>query len=300
MAMKEAIIEAAKPNGGIASEQELANFLRKVIPGRVDTIANKLSQYQVEVTQSDIVPLKNFISSQDDEVTLIKPQQESALAPAASKLPTYISIALSLLLLVLAVLWFLEPPPVAVQTQRINRTDHTPAAPKTPTKTEVPVTTEQPQKTATQKDTVPPTKSRAETKSNKTTSKTQNTKATKTASPQKTKLETKTATQTQSETETATKTETETETKTKEKPREQTSCMLFWAGAGDFNKLYKIQISGREVRFIRSPFPCPVGKNTIVLTNRSTQKQTSFEMEFKKEASTNRINLVAQLKKISQ
>ena len=256
--MKEAIIEAAKPIGGIASSQEMASFLRNVIPGKINTIADRLTQYREEITQNEGISYDTE-PFPDDEETLAIPDS----SPPPSIVPTesstsWVPFALGALLLGGIGSWFaLRPAP---QTTEII--ELAPVATATVTKTET--------KTETKIET--PTKKAPQTQSE--TKKSVSTKPTKTKTrPEKTVKKIKSKTKTK--TETVTKTETESETKTVTQtavatPQEEIFCFIINVPKkSEERKNLSLFINGKKQPVQRN-LNCYVGENQFKLVNTTS------------------------------
>ena len=128
--MKQAIIDAAKPIGGIATSQQLAEFLRVVIPGRVNTIADRLNHYRREITQNEpITPLppeeedvlrpsvQSPVGSQQETSETITIPKGRPLEPPKnnqSNQIVYGAIILALAILATGAVWIMNPPPSQV------------------------------------------------------------------------------------------------------------------------------------------------------------------------------------------
>lgn len=255
--MKEAIIEAAKPIGGIASSQEMASFLRNVIPGKINTIADRLTQYREEITQNEGISYDTE-PFPDDEETLAVPDSSP---PPPSIVPTtsstsWVPFAFGALLLGGLGSWFaLRPTP---QTTEII--ELAPVATATVTKTETKIETPTKEATQTQSE----TKKSVSTKTTKA-----KTIPEKTVKKIKSKTKTKTETVTKTETESETKTQTVTQTAVAT-PQEEIFCFIINVPKkSEERKNLSLFINGKKQPVQRN-LNCYVGENQFKLVNTTS------------------------------
>ena len=285
--MKMAIIEAAKPIGGIASNQEMASFLRNVIPGKVNTIADRLTQYREEITQNEGISYDTE-PFPDEEETLAVPDSAPPPSIVPSNPPTsWVPFALGFLLLGGVGSWFaLRAPP---QTTEIIEIEPVTTAPATKVETKVEKQPETKEKTQPQSKTE--TVKKTSTKPTKTKTKTGRTVTTKTKKKNTTKVVTKTATQSESKTEA--KTETKTETKTVvATPQEEIFCFIINVPKkSEERKVLSLFINGKKQPVQRN-LNCYVGENQFKLVNtQSGVAKTWSQTIVKKVARSKNITL---------
>ena len=258
--MKEAIIEAAKSIGGIASNQEMASFLRNVIPGKVNTIADRLTQYREEITQNDGFG-NDTEPFPDDEETLAVPDSNPPPSIVPASPSSWKPALLGILFLGGIGSWFVLTPPS--QTTEIIEIETTPT-PQTQTVSKTVTKTQkvkaQPEPTETQ--------SKTSTATVKKTPATQSKTKRKTATTPKKK---KTKTETVTKTATTTVTETKTETKTiPDTPKEEIFCFIINIPKNsEERKVLSLFINGKKQPVQRN-LNCYVGENQFKLVNTVT------------------------------
>ena len=106
--MKQALVEAAQVCGGLATEGEVAAFLRSVLPHRIDSISERLNSYRQEVTQPSIItappPIKKKVADLEaNKATMVRTEQPPV---ATAKVSTrWIALAIILIGFGIAITW---------------------------------------------------------------------------------------------------------------------------------------------------------------------------------------------------
>ena len=298
--MKDAIVEAAKEIGGIASTQEMAEYLRSVIPGRINTIADRLTQYREEITQNDglsVAQLQEAFPPDDEETLAITgesyqnsqsySQQHSVSTPPAPQ-KSYLGIVgffvVALCIGVGAFIFLKQPPKPASQIVETPEIVYTNTATKTET---VPAEVEE-----KQEETQAVVKTNTIRKT-KTISQKQST-STKIEANTQTNASTKPATETKIDTTTETKTETKVETKTEATVvREEIPCFII--NLPKNTDSLSFSINGKQLSLERN-HTCFAGENMFSLKNlNSGVSKTWSQSIVKTESKSKRITLPSEV-----
>ena len=270
--MKEAIIEAAHPIGGIASNQEMAAFLRNVIPGKINTIADRLTQYREEITHNDGISYDTE-PFPDDEETLAIPESNPPPPSIVPSSPSgsWVPLVLGSLLLGGVGSWFAlrtVPQTEIVEIEPISTTK-TLTAKETVSKKPK----EKPKEEDSQVETKTATSAPTSTVQTKTRRKPGKALSTKTKNGSTTKVATKTSTKTESKTSTETQSKTSTETVTKTAPatpQEEIFCFIINIPKNlEERKALSLFINGKNQPVQRN-LNCYVGENRFKLVNTET------------------------------
>lgn len=273
--MKDAIIEAAKPIGGIASSQEMASFLRKTIPGKINTIADRLTQYREEITQNDGISYDTD-PFPDDEETLAVPESNP---PPPSIVPSppgsWVPLVLGSLFLGGIGSWFaLRPAPQTeiIEIEPITTAKTITAKESIPDKIAEPSKEETSQTQSKTNIKTSQTVSTVQSKNNRTAGKTATPKTKNSTSP-KVVTKTKTTTKTKSKTTTKTKVKTSTETAKEAVPpvtQEEIFCFIINIPKKlEDRKALSLFINGKNQPVQRN-LNCYVGENRFELVNTQT------------------------------
>ena len=269
--MKEAIIEAAKPIGGIASNQEMASFLRNVIPGKVNTIADRLTQYREEITQNEGLS-HDTEPFPDNEETLAIPDSNPpppSIVPSSST--SWAPIVLISLFIGGISSWvaFRSAPQTEIIEIESISTSTTVTSKKDILDTKKEISTKEKEKKPLENKTVTST-STDQSKNNRKSEKNISTKTKRTN-----KVVTKTKKSTKTKPQTSTKTESKTSTETTNKtisppPQEEIFCFIINIPKNsEERKILDLFINGKKQPVQRN-LNCYVGENQFKLVNTET------------------------------